>query len=300
MRDAALAAVASLLEGVTAESRGTQTKPEAVGSAEPAAEASSPVPRCRASSHRVASRSGTATFVTRAERSVAEHGGGCVARVRRARPRTRCGAGAAPPPRRHGPGRRRARSSRRTWSCSTIRSSSPPRQNRIARGRSAGFAWRSALRASMAALRRPGGRAACASALTICCDLEAQVLAALAGEEGDTAITLPEAAIVLADELLPSQLIALDARRIAGIGTARGGPTSHVAILAAAMGNADAGRGRPCDSRDRGGHAPVARRRAAATCRSNRRATRSPRPSASSAQRDAREAARARAAQMPA
>jgi len=41
---------------------------------------------------------------------------------------------------------------------------------------------------------------------------------------------------VIAAELLPSQLIALDADRIAGIATARGGPTSHVAILAAAIG----------------------------------------------------------------
>jgi phosphocarrier protein FPr/phosphocarrier protein len=40
---------------------------------------------------------------------------------------------------------------------------------------------------------------------------------------------------VLADELLPSQFIALDAARVAGICTARGGPTSHVAILAAAL-----------------------------------------------------------------
>jgi phosphoenolpyruvate-protein phosphotransferase len=105
----------------------------------------------------------------------------------------------------------------------------------IARGRSAGFAWRSALRASMAALRDLGDTLLTERADDLL-DLESQVLAALAGEEGDTAINLPEAAIVLADELLPSQLIALDARRIAGIGTARGGATSHVAILAAAMG----------------------------------------------------------------
>ncbi len=42
--------------------------------------------------------------------------------------------------------------------------------------------------------------------------------------------------IVIADDLMPSQLIALDASRLAGICLARGGATSHVAILAASGG----------------------------------------------------------------
>ena len=42
--------------------------------------------------------------------------------------------------------------------------------------------------------------------------------------------------IIVADDLLPSQLMALDTVEVAGLCTARGGPTSHVAILAAAMG----------------------------------------------------------------
>ena len=41
---------------------------------------------------------------------------------------------------------------------------------------------------------------------------------------------------MIAEELLPSQLVALDASRLAGIGLAAGGATSHVSILAAAMG----------------------------------------------------------------
>ena len=104
----------------------------------------------------------------------------------------------------------------------------------IARGDSAGHAWRGAVRASIAALRDLGDTLLAERADDLL-DLESQVLAALAGETGGAAIELPERAIVLADELLPSQLIALDAGRIAGIGTARGGATSHVAILAAAM-----------------------------------------------------------------
>jgi phosphocarrier protein FPr/phosphocarrier protein len=105
----------------------------------------------------------------------------------------------------------------------------------IGRGRSAGYAWRSAVRASIAALRDLDD-ALLGERADDLLDLESQVLAALAGEEGHPALELPEAAIVLADELLPSQLVTLDAARIAGLATARGGATSHVAIIAAAMG----------------------------------------------------------------
>jgi multiphosphoryl transfer protein len=61
------------------------------------------------------------------------------------------------------------------------------------------------------------------------------VLDALAGDTaGPEAI--PDGAIVIAAELLPSRLAALDATRIAGLCLAHGGATSHVAIMAAAMG----------------------------------------------------------------
>lgn len=101
-------------------------------------------------------------------------------------------------------------------------------------GKSAGYAWRAAIRASTDALRdlRDTRLAERADDLL---DLEAQVLAALAGEPERPNLQLPERAIVLADDLLPSQFMALDAGRVAGFCTARGGPTSHVAILAAAM-----------------------------------------------------------------
>ena len=103
------------------------------------------------------------------------------------------------------------------------------------RGKSAGYAWRSAIRASADALRglRDERLAERADDLI---DLETQVLAALAGATHGTGVALPDRAILIADDLLPSQLVMLDAARLAGICTARGGPTSHVAILAAAMG----------------------------------------------------------------
>jgi phosphocarrier protein FPr/phosphocarrier protein len=65
-------------------------------------------------------------------------------------------------------------------------------------------------------------------------DLERRVLAALAGEEMQ-APSFPEGAILIADELFPSQLLAMETRP-AGIALGQGGATSHVAILAAGMG----------------------------------------------------------------
>jgi phosphoenolpyruvate-protein phosphotransferase len=47
---------------------------------------------------------------------------------------------------------------------------------------------------------------------------------------------LPANAIVVAPDLLPSEFLSLDKTKLAGICTAAGGPTSHVAILAAAAG----------------------------------------------------------------
>jgi phosphocarrier protein FPr/phosphocarrier protein len=104
----------------------------------------------------------------------------------------------------------------------------------IARGRSAGAAWRDALRAAQAGLAALGD-AHLAARVDDLADLESQVLLALDGDAHPPAIALPERAVVLADELLPSQLVALDAGRLAGICTMRGGATSHVAVLAAAM-----------------------------------------------------------------
>ena len=101
-------------------------------------------------------------------------------------------------------------------------------------GKSAGFAWRRAVGGYVEALRGLGDRRL-AERVDDLIDLERQVLRALSGEEDDARI-LPPGSILLADELLPSQLMGLDAAQVAGLCTAKGGPTSHVAILAAAMG----------------------------------------------------------------
>ena len=68
-------------------------------------------------------------------------------------------------------------------------------------------------------------------------DLEQQVLTALSGKEPAVGLAdLPAGSIVLADEILPSDLAGVPAGRLAGIGMVHGGPTSHAVILAAALG----------------------------------------------------------------
>jgi phosphocarrier protein FPr/phosphocarrier protein len=105
----------------------------------------------------------------------------------------------------------------------------------IGAGRSAGFAWRGAIEASVEALRATGD-ARLIERIDDLRDVEGQVLAELAGASADTPMATPESAILIADTLLVSQLMALDLERVGGLCTARGGPTSHVAILAAAAG----------------------------------------------------------------
>jgi len=105
----------------------------------------------------------------------------------------------------------------------------------VAQGKSAGFAWRAAVGSGIEALRALSD-ARLRERVDDLLDLEAQVLVALAGAAASRTPELPAQAIVIGRELLPSQLAALDAGRVAGICMAAGGPTSHASILAAAMG----------------------------------------------------------------
>jgi len=107
-------------------------------------------------------------------------------------------------------------------------------QGLIDKGQSAGSAWRETVDGYVQVLRDVGDRRV-AERIDDLIDLERRVLLALSGAP-EPVISLPENAILLADDLLPSQLMAVNAARLAGVCTARGGPTSHVAILAAAMG----------------------------------------------------------------
>lgn len=105
----------------------------------------------------------------------------------------------------------------------------------IADGRSAAFAWRAATGRAADALRATGD-ALLIERVADLIDLERQVVGRLLGQGGAPAQALPKGAILFGEDLLPSQFLALDAAHLAGICTAGGGPTSHVAILAAAAG----------------------------------------------------------------
>lgn len=95
-------------------------------------------------------------------------------------------------------------------------------QEAIEAGRSAGFAWRTATREGMALFRSLGDTRTAERADDLM-DLERQVLVELSGGADPTPVILGDGAIILADDLLPSQLIALDASKVAGLCTARGG-----------------------------------------------------------------------------
>lgn len=101
-------------------------------------------------------------------------------------------------------------------------------------GKSAGFAWRSAVDRQITAIEGTGV-ARIAERVDDLRNVAHRVLLMLAGRT-ETVPELPPQTILIEDDLLPSQLIGLDLARVAGICTASGGPTLHVAILAASHG----------------------------------------------------------------
>lgn len=109
-----------------------------------------------------------------------------------------------------------------------------PTKRAIAEGKSAAFAWRQSIRrcaANLESLNDDRMRERISDLL----DLEAQLLQRLCGTNAHP-ISLPEKAVLIASDLKPSELVSLDASRLVAIVLAQGGATSHVALLAAAMG----------------------------------------------------------------
>ncbi len=105
---------------------------------------------------------------------------------------------------------------------------------RIASGQSAGHAWRATIR-PIADGMRGSADPRLAERADDMLDLERRLLGVITGVE-DATIRFPADTILLADDLLPSDVLALDRSTVVGICVARGGPTSHVAILAATIG----------------------------------------------------------------
>ena len=104
----------------------------------------------------------------------------------------------------------------------------------IESGASAGFAWRSAVGEQIDILLQ-SGNAHLRERTADLRDIERQVFTALSGGS-DAADAVPEGAIVIAGDLLPSQLVMLAEHRLAGLCLENGGPTSHVAVLCAGFG----------------------------------------------------------------
>jgi phosphoenolpyruvate-protein phosphotransferase len=107
-------------------------------------------------------------------------------------------------------------------------------QRSIAQGKSAAYAWRSAIADHADAIRATGD-ALLIERIADLKDIERQVIALLTGT--DASLPVPtHGAIVVIDELLPSHFAVLAGAGVSGICTAFGGPTAHAAILAAAAG----------------------------------------------------------------
>jgi phosphoenolpyruvate-protein phosphotransferase len=100
----------------------------------------------------------------------------------------------------------------------------------ISLGKSAGFAWREAIRAQIAVLTKIDDALLAERAADLR-DLEKRVLRAL-GYSNAAARTLPDEAVLVAEEFTPSDLSSLDRTRVTALVMARGGATSHAAILA--------------------------------------------------------------------
>ncbi|MEI6002995.1 phosphoenolpyruvate--protein phosphotransferase [Paraburkholderia bengalensis] len=99
----------------------------------------------------------------------------------------------------------------------------------ISLGKSAGFAWRETIRAQIGVLSNVGDALLAERAADLC-DIE-RVLRAL-GYSNAAARSLPDEAVLSADEFTPSDLSSLDRKRVTALVMARGGATSHAAIIA--------------------------------------------------------------------
>ncbi|HEX8605636.1 MAG TPA: phosphoenolpyruvate--protein phosphotransferase [Pseudoduganella sp.] len=104
----------------------------------------------------------------------------------------------------------------------------------IALGKSGGYAWRTAIHTQIAILAGLDDQLLAARATDLR-DVEKRVLRAL-GHGPDVHSILPDDAVVAAGEFTPSDLAALDRKRIVALVMARGGATSHAAIIARQLG----------------------------------------------------------------
>lgn len=104
----------------------------------------------------------------------------------------------------------------------------------ISLGKSAGHAWRATIREQIDALSKLDNTLLAERAADLR-DIEKRVLRAL-GHAGGTVRALPGEAVLAAEEFTPSDLSSLDRERVTALVMARGGATSHAAIIARQLG----------------------------------------------------------------
>jgi phosphocarrier protein FPr/phosphocarrier protein len=105
----------------------------------------------------------------------------------------------------------------------------------IAGDKSAAYAWQSATSAAAESLRQTGNPRM-RERIADLKDVGEQVARALVEKGAAGSAELPQDAVLIAEDLLPSQLLSLDRSRLAGIAVERGGATSHMAIIAGSFG----------------------------------------------------------------
>ncbi|KVH53791.1 PTS glucose transporter subunit IIA [Burkholderia sp. MSMB1072] len=104
----------------------------------------------------------------------------------------------------------------------------------ISLGKGAGFAWRATIRTQIDTLSKLDDALLAERAADLR-DIEKRVLRAL-GHTTGAARALPDEAVLAADEFTPSDLSSLDRERVTALVMARGGATSHAAIIARQLG----------------------------------------------------------------
>lgn len=105
----------------------------------------------------------------------------------------------------------------------------------INKGKSAARAWQLATEAVTDSLRE-ADNPLLRERIADLEDIAAQIAAAAVGESAPAEVEFAEDTILIADELLPSELMSLPRDRIVGLATSGGGATSHMAIIAASFG----------------------------------------------------------------
>ena len=105
----------------------------------------------------------------------------------------------------------------------------------IREGASAGWAWRAVIGSRVANLEEVDDALLAARAVDLG-DVGDRVLRFLATSDDDLPQLPDHPVLLVADDLTPSDTAAIDPARVVGFATAAGGPTSHTAIIARALG----------------------------------------------------------------